>query len=407
MRLIRTTQMVAAVAALSLATACTTSDDSTATGSEGIQDASGDATTEDETYKLGLGLPFTGPAASYGEEYRIAVQLGIDDVNEQFADDGIQLEMVTQDTQATAEGGVNAMNRLGAVDEAPAVLTAWSAVVSAGASVAQDLSFAMFNAGAQSPDLIGTPNLVNALPMNDAQLANFSQYLMEEKGYEDFATIYVDNESGQGTADAFKAAVEERGGNIVAEESIRQDATDATTQIAKIQDSGADFIYIQTLLVEGAATMKAAREADLDIPMGSYAGFGESRVIRDAGQEAMNGLVYMSHIPEDIDAVRDLLDRMQAEDPDRVLANQSYNGYFYAVPFVYAEAIKILREQGAPVTGANVLSVLSDEVLSAPIVGEMDLTNELTYTGPTLIQQIDDYQADPLDDTTVDAVTAD
>ncbi|NYD57184.1 branched-chain amino acid transport system substrate-binding protein [Nocardioides marinisabuli] len=395
------------MAALSLAAACTTSSDAGSSGSTGVQDATGAAVTADATYKLGLALPFTGPAASYGEEYRIAVQLGIDDANEQFASDGIQLEMVTQDSQATAEGGVNAMNRLGAVDEAPAVLTAWSAVVASGASVAQDLGFAMFNAGAQSPSLIGTPHLVNALPMNDAQLSNFSQYLMEEKGYEDFAIIYVDNESGQGTADAFTEAVEERGGSIVAEESIRQDATDATTQIAKIQESGADFVYIQTLLVEGAATMQAAREANLQIPLGSYAGFGESRVIRDAGQEAMNGLIYMSHIPEDMDAVRGLLDRMQAVEPERVLANQSYNSYFYAVPFIYAEAIKILREQGAPVTGENVLAVLDDEALTAPILGDVDLTNQLTYTGPTLIQQIDDYQADPLDDTTVDAVSAD
>lgn len=409
MRLIRSTQIAVAVAALSLAAACTTaSDGSGPKGSGDVKDASGKAVTSKETYKLGLGLPLTGAAASYGEEYRAAVQVGIDDVNKQFAADGITLKLVTQDTQATAEGGVSAMNKLGAVEKAPAVLTAWSAVVAAGMPVAQDLGFALFNAGAQSPTLIGaSPNLANVLPMNDEQLANFTQYLVEEKGYKNFATIFVDNESGQGTAKAFKEAIEKRGGKMVAEESIRQDATDATTQVAKVKSSGADFVYVQTLLVEGAATMKSVREAKLDIPIGSYAGFGESRVIRDAGQDAMNGLIYMSHIPEDISGVRKLLERIQADHPKMVLANQSYNSYFYAVPFLYAEVIKKLRAEGAPVTGENILALLNkDSDFTVPIIGSMDLTNKLTYTGPTLIQEIQDWKSDPLDDKTIDAVTA-
>lgn len=408
MRLIRSTKIVAGLAALSLAlAACTTASDDGNGELEGIQDATGEAVTSDETYKLGLGLPLSGAAASYGEEYRAVTEIGVREANEKFAADGIKIELVTADTQATAEGGVTAMNRLGAVDKAPAVLTAWSAVVAAGSSVAEDLGFALFNAGAQSPSLIeSTPNLVNILPMNDAQLENFSQYLIDE-GHKTFATIYVDNESGQGTAEEFKKAIEARGGKIVAEESIRQDATDATTQIAKVKASGADFVYVQTLLVEGAATMKAAAEGNLEIPVGSYAGFGESRVIRDAGKDAMNGLLYMSHIPEDIAGVRELLDKLQSEHPNMVIANQSYNAYFYSMPFLYAEVIKVLREQGAPVTGHNVLAVLrQDDSLSVPIVGAMDLTDRLTYRGPTLIQKIEDWRADPLDDLTVDAVTA-
>lgn len=406
MRLIRSAQIVAAVAALSLAAACTTDSGSSDAGSGGIEGATGEAVTKNETYKLGIGMPLTGPAASYGEEYVMATADGVKDANEKFAADGIKIELEQADTQATAEGGISAMNKLGAVEKAPAVLTAWSAVVSAATPVAQDLGFALFNAGAQSPSLIGaSPNLVNVLPMNDVQLDNFSEYLIDTKKYQKFAIIYVDNESGQGTADAFAKAVEGRGGEVVASESIRQDATDATTQIAKVKQSGADFIYLQTLLVEGAATMKAYREAGLDIPVGGYAGEGEARIIRDAGKEAMNGFIYMSHIPEDLDAVNELLDRIQAEDPKRVLTNQSYNAYFYSVPFIYAEAIKELRSQGAPVTGENVLAVLREKKdLTVPIIGSMDLTNKLTYVGPTIIREITDYKADPMTDKTIDSV---
>lgn len=407
MRKLRSASVAAVALALLAVSACTTSDakdDSATTDVEG----GGKAITSDETYKIGLALPFTGPSAAYGEEFKTAVEIGIEEANEQFKDDGITIELVTADTQATAEGGVSAMNKLGAVDKVPAVITAWSAVVSAGSPVAEDLGLALFNAGAQSPALIdSSPNLVNALPMNDAQLANYVEYLVDQQGYKKFASIYVDNETGQGTADAFKAAVEARGATVVAQESIRQDATDATTQVAKVKESDADFLYVQTLLVEGASTMKAVEQANLGIPVGSYAGVGESRLIRQAGQDAMNGLIYMSQIPEDVDGVKALMDRIQERAPDMVLQNPSYDAYFYATAFLYAEAIKELREQGAPVTGTNVLSIVNSSTeLTAPVVGPMDFTDKLTYHGPTIIRQIENYQDNPLDDTTVDSVIA-
>lgn len=407
MRPIRTFGAALAVTALFL-TGCTTSDASDDGGPKSVS-GGGDAVTEDETYTLGLALPLTGSAASYGEEYRKVVEMGIEAANEEYADDGITLEVEVQDTQATAEGGVSAMNKLGAVSKAPAVLTAWSAVVAAGIPVAEDLGFALINAGAQSPTLIGSsPNLVNVLPMNDSQLAGFTEYLTNDLGMKKFASIYVDNESGQGTADAFKAAIEERGGEMVAEESIRQDATDASTQVAKVAQADPDFVYVQTLLVEGAAVMKSFRETGFDGEVGSYAGVGESRVIRDAGQEAMNDFLYMSHIPEDIEGVKGLLADLQERNPDMVIANQSYDAYFYGVPFLYAEVIKRLREQGAPVTGDNVLATLASETdLEMPIVGPMDLTDQLTYKAPTVIRQIKDYKAEPLEDATVASVSGD
>lgn len=410
MRLIKPIRVLGAVAAtLALTTACTTSNNDTNTASAEIKDASGDAVTEPATYKLGIALPLTGPAAAYGQEYRDAAQLGVDAANEKYGEDGITLELIAEDSQATAEGGVSAMNKLGAVAKAPAVLTAWSSVVAAGTPVAEDLGFALFNAGAQADVLVGaSPNLANMLPMNGQMMDGFAKYLVEEEGHKTFAAIHTDNEGGQSAADGFKAAVEELGGEWLGSESIRQDATDATTQVAKIEQLDPDFVYVQTLLVEGASVMKAVREADLEAQIGSYAGVGESRVIRDAGREAYNGLLYMSHIPEDIDAVQGLLDEIQALDPKRTLVNQSYDSYFYATPFVYAEVIKRLREQGAPVTGSNVIAMLHEaDDIEAPIVGAMDLDEDLTYRSSTVIRRANDYKADPMTDETVATVSTD
>ena len=409
MRLTQPMRVLGALAAtLALTTACTTSA-SEENASEGVAGGTGEAVTKEETYKLGIALPLTGPAAAYGQEYKDAAQLGVDAANEKYAADGITIELVAEDSQATAEGGVSAFNKLGAVEKAPAVMTAWSAVVAAGMPVAEDLGFALFNAGAQADSLVGaSPNVANMLPMNSQMMSGFAKFLVEEKGFKTFAAIHTDNEGGQSAAQGFQAAVEELGGEWLGSESIRQDATDATTQVAKIKQLDPDFVYVQTLLVEGASTLKAIREEGLDSAVGSYAGVGESRVIRDAGREAYDGLYYMSHIPEDIDAVQGLLDEIKAVDPDRTLVNQSYDSYFYATPFVYAEAIKRLRADGAPVTGDNILAVLREATdIEVPIIGAMDLTDELTYRSATVIRQATDYAADPMTDETVTTVSLD
>ncbi len=406
MRSLRVIPLTGLAAILAFTAACTSSGSAT-TAEPGKVAGSGAAVTDAQTYKLGLGIPLTGSAASYGAEYRAIVQMGIDAANKKYGADGITIKLVVEDTQATAEGGVSAMNKLGALEKTPAVLTAWSAVVKAALPVAKDLDFALFNAGAQSPALVGSnPNLVNVLPMNDTELAGFTKYLTEDLKLKTFATIYVDNETGQGTASAFVTDIEKRGGKVVAQESIRQDATDASTQVAKVMAAKPDFVYIQTLLVEGAATMKSAREMQLTAKMGSYAGVGESRVIRDAGQTEMNGFYYMSHIPKNLDATKALLADLQAANPKMVIANQSYDPYFYMTPFLYAEVIKRLRATGAPVTGANVLALLNkDADIEVPIIGKMDLTDQLTYKAATVIRQIQDYKAGPLEDKTVAAVT--
>ena len=199
-------------AALALTTACTTAT-TDEKASEGVAGGTGDAVTKEETYKLGIALPLTGPAAAYGQEYKDAAQLGVDAANEKFAADGITIELVAEDSQATAEGGVSAFNKLGAVEKAPAVMTAWSAVVAAGMPVAEDLGFALFNAGAQADSLVGaSPNVVNVLPMNGQMMSGFAKFLVEEQGYKTFAAIHTDNEGGQSAAQGFQAAFEELGG---------------------------------------------------------------------------------------------------------------------------------------------------------------------------------------------------
>lgn len=417
--------LIAAVASLALlSSACTTGDDDSAddteqdagTSDEATADSGSDSAGEPasepggddsadapatETYTIGIGLPFSGPSAFLGEEYVQMVEYGIEDVNEQYADDGIQFEFTAEDTQATAEVGVTAANKMIGVDDAVAVITAWSGVQLAMAPVAGDLGAVVLGFG-QSPSLRGAdPSLVNLAPLSDDQLEDLSKYMIEDRGAQRIAMIYVDNASGQGASDSFRELVEAQGGEIVAAESIREGATDAAAQVAKVASADPDFLYVHTLLVEGAQVFREISTQGLDIPVASYAGIGESRVIRDAAGDAMNGMLYASHMPEDVEAVESTIFARFLEDhPDVTLEGQSYDSYAYSAPFLVAEAIKIVRANGDEVTGAAIAAAIADaESFDLPLLGTVSYGADRTISAPTVILQINDSSANPLTDT--------
>ena len=84
--------------------------------------AAGSATAQD-TIKIGANLPMSGPNAELGEIFSRAASIAVKHIN---ADKMLskKLELAIEDSQATPQGGVVAMNKLVSVDKVPYVLSA-------------------------------------------------------------------------------------------------------------------------------------------------------------------------------------------------------------------------------------------------------------------------------------------
>src|ERR1700730_1205143 len=90
------------------------------------------------TYKFGLAMPLSGSQALYGADQVKAAQWAVDAINAKGGVNGKKLEMITLDTQADPQVGINAVNRLVSVEKVPVFITAWSSVVRAVAPIAND-----------------------------------------------------------------------------------------------------------------------------------------------------------------------------------------------------------------------------------------------------------------------------
>ena len=77
------------------------------------------------TYKFGLAMPLSGSQALYGADQVKAAQWAVDAINAKGGINGKKLEMITLDTQADPQVGINAVNRLVSVEKVPVFITAW------------------------------------------------------------------------------------------------------------------------------------------------------------------------------------------------------------------------------------------------------------------------------------------
>jgi branched-chain amino acid transport system substrate-binding protein len=332
------------------------------------------------TYKMGVAMALSGSQAALGQDFVTFVKYGVEDANKEYKKDGFQIDLVTEDTAGTADVGLKAFNKLASIEQAPVVFTAWSAVVKAMAPASKDVGVALINSGANSPELEGAgENLRNFFPLASNDVAAVSTYMAEHEKKKRAAIIHVDNATGQGAAEVYKKSFEKAGGEIVATESIRQDAVDASAQVAKVLAAKPDTIHVHALLGEAPVIFKALREQGSTVPLTTYAGLGEAVAVRTASGAAMDGLIYTTLAntsPED-PKIASLVERFKKE-KNREPAGLSYDVYMYDSAFFFAELIKGIRAADKPVTGENILKAI-DDTDSFPL--PLQRSTEFTDTG--------------------------
>lgn len=370
--------------------------------------SSGSAAGEgSDTVAMGVAMPLSGANAALGQDFVSFIEYGVEAANKQCTD-GYKIKVVTEDTQATAEVGLNALNKLASVEEVPAVFTAWSSVVKAMAPASEDLGVALFNIGANSPELEGAgAGLRNFYPLSSVDIRALVKWMVEDQGAETAAIIRVNNDTGEGAAAVYEETFEAAGGEVVAVETIEQDAVDASSQVAKVLAKNPDTIHVQTLLGESVAVLKALESRGADVPITSYSGVGQAVSVRDASGSAMNGMHYTTLSgpdPED-PTVQELVDRFVKEH-GREPAGLAYNVYMYDSAFLYCEILNQLREEGREITGENVLSVVDEkQTFELPLQGSTTFTDAGTVIKDVNILRVEDVSTNPSNDPKVVTIT--
>lgn len=296
-----------------------------------------------ESVKIGVMGPFTGPAASIGQEQLNWAKMAVADFN---AATGMNVELVEGDTQLNPANAVTVAESLIADPEIYGIVgPAGSQEVSAVGQQLTDAGLAFISGSATNPDLSSAGySFFRTVPTDAVQGPTDAQFLYNLG----ITSLYViDDQSSYavGLADAAAATFEELGGTIAGRESVTQQDTDFSSLVTVVASSGAGAVFFPGQIAsQGALFAQQMQEQGVDFILMGADGFQSQGDFIDGAAGATEG-AYVSAFAPDIHNLESSADAV-AKFTEEYGEFGTFGPPTYAATWAVLEAIKVASDAG-------------------------------------------------------------
>jgi branched-chain amino acid transport system substrate-binding protein len=223
-----------------------------------------------DTIKIGVFGPMTGPAALFGKAV-FGVEAVFKEVNEQGGINGRKIEIVREDTGCDPARGLAAYKKLVSQERVFAINGGLcSNVMMALKSEIESSKVPVVVIGAASPH-ISRPlvaNLFQPVATTDAIGRTVIDYAMSRPDTKKIAFVSHSDDWGKSNRDpAVQHLKQKYGLDPVADLTMERGTSDATPQILRLRNAGADFIVLMMYPAEVAIFVRDAHKYGLKTPL--------------------------------------------------------------------------------------------------------------------------------------------
>ncbi|MBP0441159.1 ABC transporter substrate-binding protein [Tianweitania sediminis] len=264
-----------------------------------------------ETFKVGVINPFSGPTALYGDEVTRGYELAADAVNKEGGILGKQVELIRGNATAPQEG-IAAVEQLAGRDNVDVFIgTYLSAVAQAASEAALNYNKLYWDTNALAANLTerGLPNFVRSGPFSQSFADRSAEFITElvakELGKQPSELkVWIEHEEsiyGTSIADRQKEALEKAGVQVVGVGAHNFKAIDLTDSILRARDAKPD-VYLNTGYVpDGNLLLRTARDQGFKPAAMVFVGTGDTKETLEAmGEAGVEGLYVVSYPRPDI-----------------------------------------------------------------------------------------------------------
>lgn len=293
----RTSKLLGAVGALSLAVAA--------------------GAAHAQPLRIGALLPLTGDLQAYGESSREGVELAVKEINAAGGVLGAPIELEISDTQTEPQAGVDAAQRLVSVQGVHALVGALSSGVTipVASSVSSSEGVVQISNASTSPVITNLDDndfLFRTVPSDAFQGNALAQVAMEE-GVESVGILYINNDYGEGLANAFESAFTALGGSVVGRSGYAPGQSSYRGELNRVSDGEAALLLIG-YPENGQTILRQALEGGHFTKFLFSDGMKSPDIIENLGARYLNGSFgTAAEARDDTDAAQHFVSAYEAE----------------------------------------------------------------------------------------------
>lgn len=247
-----------------------------------------------EPIKIGFVGPLTGDIANLGTVIRAAVQVAVEEVNNQGGIQGRKLEVDYEDGVCDAKQANLAGNKLINIEKVPVIIGGTcSGETLAIAPLAEANKTVLLSPASTNSKITDSGDYIFRLVPSDSYQGKFSaEYIVNGLKFKRVAILYdSDVEWSIGIKEEFKSHLAELGGNVVVEVGVLNNSRDLRTEIVKIKASNPEVIYFPSYTDSGIIGLMQFKEMGLNIPVIGGDVWDDISIPQKAG-EAANSVRY-------------------------------------------------------------------------------------------------------------------
>ncbi len=269
-----------------------TSGCSTQQAAPGTQEPEEGTVEETVDVKVGTVGPLTGGAATYGLSVSNAVQIALEEANENNEIPGVNLVQISEDSEGDWSKAANAFSKLIDQDNVNVIIGAvLSSETAAGGPIVMDGEVPTISPTSTATGLTeGNPYLFRNCLSDEVQASQLAEYAVTELGLKRFAILYTNNDYGVALKDAFEATAKEKA-EVVAVEAFMDGDEHFRPQLTSIQQKEPDAVFVAGYYTEAAKIAQQAAEQAMSIQILGADGF-YSPVLVEIGQDAIEGATF-------------------------------------------------------------------------------------------------------------------
>jgi len=218
-----------------------------------------------DTIKIGITQPLTGPVAAAGNYVIQGAKVAESQINAAGGVLGKKIELVIEDNKSNPTEAVATVEKLIVRDKVPVIMGAWSSTFTlAVMPKLEEYKVPMVVETSSSGKITtsGNPYIFRISPTSEMEAKAFDK-LVSSFNIKKADFLSVNNDWGRGSADEFSKMLKTKGIATGIIEYMDPKATDLSAQLAKIKASGGDTLFLTTSVEQVTLALKQAKDQQM------------------------------------------------------------------------------------------------------------------------------------------------